>query len=178
MSSSCPVCKKQFEEIFKVPCHQPEPFVTVDAMKGIKAYGSIYMDKQIVCQSGRYLHFRFLGNGEERLVYMEQFDERDLSEKHRFHEANPQPCQEEGCTSNATTPCYYEWSNAEPDAWFCPEHIAKNGFCASCGIFSAGWESFDFNPNGLCDNCQAAFEDELSEDDFDDYEDEYESEFE
>lgn len=69
-------------------------------------------------------------------------------------------CQEDGCREIGI-PCYVgwdsandgEWSDTQPTAYFCPKHAPRHGFCGWCGQFSAGIESFDMNPRGLCDNC-------------------------
>lgn len=73
-------------------------------------------------------------------------------------------CQEEGCTSTDTTPCYYEPGD-QPDAYYCGEHIHDQGFCWGCGYFWAGVETFDFSSNGLCENCYGELEDEEDVDD-------------
>ncbi|HEY8598228.1 MAG TPA: hypothetical protein VIL85_07340 [Thermomicrobiales bacterium] len=67
-------------------------------------------------------------------------------------------CHEAGC-DRPGLPCYLpdldgtkDW--AEPDAYYCQGHIAATGFCAGCGNFHGGEESFDLDPHNLCDTCR------------------------
>lgn len=67
-------------------------------------------------------------------------------------------CEHEGCTQDAG-PCYlpnedYTGFDRKPAEWYCSEHAHEHGYCSACGEFWGGIESFDFNPNGLCDHCQ------------------------
>lgn len=67
------------------------------------------------------------------------------------------PCDEPGCTSTDTIACFL-MAEDEPDGYYCAEHAAGS-FCLGCGQFWAGNESFDFNPRGLCDNCDVEIDD-------------------
>src|SRR5438105_2823030 len=131
MTHQCPACRHEFEELFTVPTNSMEPFTSVDAMKGIRAYGIYAAPKTILCHVGAYVHFAFLKEaevqppdtpegkvwmvaGEERLVKMERFDQQALADAHEYHRANPQRCEhvenEMQCETDGL-PCYYEWSN-------------------------------------------------------------------
>lgn len=63
-------------------------------------------------------------------------------------------CQTEGCKEPAI-PCYLSGSGPpdEPDDLLCAEHCTDEGYCWGCGNFWAGIETFDFSPDGLCENC-------------------------
>lgn len=54
-------------------------------------------------------------------------------------------------------------------AYYCAEHAQEHGYCYICGQFWAGVERFDFDPSGLCPNCQDAIAYELGEDDEDEW---------
>jgi len=56
-----------------------------------------------------------------------------------------------------------EW----PPEHYCPEHCQLHGFCYGCGQFWAGCERFDFDPSGLCPNCQSELDAGLDWDDDD-----------
>ena len=80
---------------------------------------------------------------------------------------NKTTCWHRGCpTWQSLTACFL------PDGTFagnfCLDHC-QPFFCWGCGQFWAGIESFDFNPIGLCDNCNFEFRDELGEYDHYDY---------
>lgn len=60
-------------------------------------------------------------------------------------------CQQEGCSAEGWY-CEPPGKDA-PDEWYCPKHANQNGYCSACGGFFAGIESFEFRPDGLCDNC-------------------------
>lgn len=187
--TKCPGCKKEFDEVLTVPTNSMEPFTSVDVMKGFEAYGTFSAEKTILCHVGAYVHFAFLKvaeaqpadtppgmvymvPGEERLVKMERFDQQALADAHEQYLNNPQQCEHEAC-ENLGIPCYHEWTNDVPDAWYCHEHAHDEGFCPGCGLFCAGIESFDFSATGYCESCQDEFdEDQLDDDDIDDdYED-------
>jgi hypothetical protein len=63
-------------------------------------------------------------------------------------------CDHEGCYEEGEE-CFLPEGNAfgEPDCYYCPAHVFEHGFCAGCGQFWSGVESFDFG-NGFCDNCK------------------------
>jgi hypothetical protein len=187
----CPGCGKEFDKIYTVPSNVYEPFLAVDAMKGIQAYGTIQALKTVICHVVDHVHFAFLKEaeeqpsdcppgqvwmvpGEERLVKIEKFNQELLASKHEHHATNPQVCHEEECDAPGI-PCYYNWSDADPDDWYCHEHCYKNGFCPGCGLFNAGFESFDFAKDQLCESCHENWIAEFDEDEFD-YEDEFDFE--
>lgn len=166
MSKKCPKCLKPFEEVYTVHTTSKEPFTGVNPMEGLTAYGAYQAEKELLCHVGNYVHFRFLSDGEERLVRMVEFNQEVLADSHRSHWNNPLPCEHEGCKVLGI-PCYINWIDDDPNGWYCSEHAYENGFCSSCGIFHAGIERFDFfNPLGMCDNCRDQIESET-----DDYED-------
>lgn len=78
-----------------------------------------------------------------------------------------QPCEHPDCAEDGI-PCFLYPDLDTPHEWFCPTHAAENGYCASCGIFSSGIESFDFLHPGYCDNCWDEIEAENAEPDEDD----------
>ncbi len=103
--------------------------------------------------------------------------------KFKFH-----ICAHRGCWSRDTTGGYLptpSYDDVELVAYYCQKHIHAAGFCAICGAFNGGIESFEFG-NGMCDNCQIEYErdddyarddDEWDDDDpYDDYDQPYEPE--
>lgn len=173
MSAKCPHCFKPFDEVHVVHSNTKEPFLAVNVIEGLNAYGAIWVEKEILCRKGDYLHLRFTNDGEERLIHMVKFDPEYLAKQHEGHASNPLPCEHEGCTETGI-PCYLNWIDEEPNGWYCPDHAHENGFCPGCGLFSAGIESFDFSQSGLCENCQDELESEMYEpDEYDEYDDEY-----
>lgn len=83
--------------------------------------------------------------------------------KHLFNR-----CAEDGCWTKGD-PCYLDPCSDTPYEWVCCQHAHEAGYCYMCGCFWAGAESFDFNPSGLCPNCQS----EADENDYDREEDDY-----
>lgn len=75
-------------------------------------------------------------------------------------------CQVAGCTNDAI-PCWVEGGPPDdPDDRLCAEHCKDEGYCWGCGHLWAGIERFDFNPLGLCENCEVEFrEPEVAEED-------------
>ncbi len=174
----CPICQKEVEESFEVPGNSMEPFTGVDAMKSLKAWGGYGVLRTVLCQQGEWTHFKFDHSGAEHLVQMVKFDQQALADRHEYHNEHPQRCEhidesdqdedhKEQC-QELGIPCYFDWSNMEPDAWYCTEHAHNEGFCPGCGLYHAGTESFDFSPSGYCGQCQESFEDEVEDDDYDD----------
>lgn len=190
----CPICQKEFEKLYTVPVNRLEPMTSVDAMKGLDAYGVYDAPKTILHYEGEWVHFAFLTEadpqppdapegqvwmepGEERLVRMEILDQQALAEAHRQQRVNPERCQhvenEIQCEVEGI-PCYMSWTDVEPHGYYCTDHAHANGFCPMCGLFYAGFESFDFSPTGLCESCQGQVESEFDDEDWDD--DDYEDE--
>lgn len=165
----CPMCSKEFEEVHQVVSTSGEPFtaIALDPMAGLTAFGVYSAAKEILCHDGKYTHFRFLDNGEERLVKINKYEPDKLQEAHEYSEAHPQPCNEKGCTEIGR-PCYLSPLNLEPDDWYCDKHCHDAGYCSMCGLFNAGFESFDFSENGLCASCNEFLDDEYEAND-DDY---------
>ncbi len=151
----CPICKREVEKFFIAHSTSQEPYTAVSVMEGLQAFGAIQAVKDTLCWEKPYQHIRF-ADGEERLIRIDPFDQAALAEKHNYHQDHPQACNEPGCSAQGMA-CYLDWIHEEPEDWYCPEHAPKNGYCAGCGQFSAGFESFDFAPAGmagLCDACQ------------------------
>jgi hypothetical protein len=62
----------------------------------------------------------------------------------------------------------------EEPQYLCCTDAEKLGFCAGCGIFSAGIDSYDFGRyRGFCENCS----DELAADDAYNFGEEYEEDY-
>lgn len=81
-------------------------------------------------------------------------------------------CMQEGCTCLDVTECYLPESDfGKPDEFFCAAHARENGYCVSCGVFSAGIESFEVSRTGLCEHCEDELRCELGEYDDDEYDD-------
>jgi hypothetical protein len=81
-----------------------------------------------------------------------------------------QKCMYEGCDKTEyLTVLYNPWvddddEGSENGDTYCSEHV-PDCYCAGCGHFSAGIESFDFSPiKGLCSECVDELRDELGED--------------
>lgn len=52
---------------------------------------------------------------------------------------------------------------ADEAEFYCSGHAIEHGFCAGCGIYSAGVESFSFGDfPGLCSNCADHLKAELN----------------
>lgn len=173
MKHNCPECNKEFETIYLVQSTNAEPYTAVpwDMMNALEAYGTTHTDKQTICHSGNYLHFKFLHNNEERLVLMKEFDPTEIAVDRAENESAhvDKTCEEEGCT-NEGDPCYMNFCDTQANGYYCDDHAHDNGFCPMCNYFYAGIESFDFSPNGLCEQCQDQLADELGEyDDYDEY---------
>lgn len=80
-------------------------------------------------------------------------------------------CQEPACIEKAIRCVIRAWKKGESDhvEWYCPEHASKNGYCAGCGIYSAGTDGFDWptvygNVPGFCDTCSDEIESDVGED--------------
>lgn len=78
-------------------------------------------------------------------------------------------CQVPACKDRNVLECRINpWE--KPSDWLCSEHAEKEGFCAGCGLFCAGIESFDFGRYpGFCDNCQ----DEIRSNEWDEFDHEW-----
>ena len=71
---------------------------------------------------------------------------------------DPRECDFPGCHREAM-PCWLPDDLDQPSEYLCLEHARQAGYCAGCGRFSAGIESFDFGRYpGYCDNCQGELE--------------------
>jgi len=89
-----------------------------------------------------------------------------------YYEGDPHYSATKKQCPRGGAPCYLAAYSEQPDEYLCREHITIGGFCAGCGIFCAGIESFDFgNFPGWCDNCALELRDQWEEekDDGDDY---------
>lgn len=67
--------------------------------------------------------------------------------------------------------CYLGYGDEATVEYFCTDHINRAGYCISCRGFFAGIEDFDFNPNGLCHECQAEWDSEFEQSEGEDGED-------
>lgn len=180
MAYSCPQCRKVFEDLYVVHSNSMEPFTSDprDLKRGLEAYSVYGIEKDVICHQGAWLHFRFVESGEERLVQMRKVDEAGLQTIREKHAAEIHECQHEGCEERGT-PYYYNQLDAEVGAWYCDQHVYEGGFCAGCGYFCAGFESFDFSKSGLCESCEEELREEMGESgwaegiDWDDWDDEY-----
>ena len=61
----CPICNKKVEDYFESSVK--EPFTHYNPLAGLTIYGPFSAEKETICQTEKYLHFRF-EDGEERLV--------------------------------------------------------------------------------------------------------------
>jgi hypothetical protein len=164
----CPLCHKAIEVYFEV--HTDKPFTAHEPMEGLIAWGGIDVPRTILCQNDAFVHFAFDFNGQEHLVKMIGFNLEATAAAKDKNAKNPETCGHEGCT-NEGTPCYLMPLDEEAVGYYCWEHAHDEGFCPSCGHFFAGWESFDFSPDGLCEGCREMYRDEME--DYDEYEDDY-----
>jgi len=85
-------------------------------------------------------------------------------------------CNHEGYDTDGN-PCYYPNYEGEREedvfaGYYCHEHAPEEKFCAGCGTFCAGIESFEFSEvYGYCDNCADEIKTNLDE--FEEEEEEY-----
>lgn len=177
MEHKCPGCGKEFEEIVKVVTGSLEPYtaIALDPMAGLDAWGSIFQQKETICHHGNFVHFRFVDDGEERLVEMLPYEPEAIAAALQANEANEVVCEHEGCESKETAPYYMTPLEREPHAYYCADHAYGEGFCTGCRQFLAGFESFDFSPGrsvGLCSDCYHELQSEMDDGigDYDDYE--------
>ena len=83
-------------------------------------------------------------------------------------------CQSPGCQEEAIE-CRIKPGSVVDDH-LCPQHASEAGYCACCGDFWAGVNSFDFAKSGLCEHCEAELEaesEEIDDDDIDDDTDDF-----
>lgn len=65
----------------------------------------------------------------------------------------PTRCQHEGC-QEAGLSCRIVIDEGDlPWEFYCPAHAAEHGYCAACGEFWAGIDSFEFLHPGFCNQC-------------------------
>ena len=62
-------------------------------------------------------------------------------------------CEHEGCKEPGLA-CFLPDDQDAPSYFYCRDHAQEGGFCSACGNFWGGVESFEFDPDGLCDNCR------------------------
>lgn len=73
-------------------------------------------------------------------------------------------CQESGCRQAGRLCVIEPEQTAEykrAEDWYCGEHAIVNGYCASCGAFWGGVDSFE--RNGICDHCADQLEADYEE---------------
>lgn len=88
-------------------------------------------------------------------------------------------CEHDGCDADAI-PCQLDDDRCAERVteWLCPEHAAEAGYCASCGDFWGGIDTFEFRHPGLCDHCWEALRADAGEGDPNDLDvDEYVAEY-
>jgi hypothetical protein len=166
----CPKCGKQFDELKTVHSSSLEPFTatSVHVMEGLDAWGIYDAEKAIICHEDNFVHFVFLGDGEERLVQMVAPNFKEIETAREQAAQIQKNCEHEGCEKQGE-PCYINQHDLEPNGYYCDDHKREAGFCPGCNLFWMGWESFDFSPTGLCELCADELADEL--DDFEEAED-------
>lgn len=181
MTHKCPGCGKEFENLYKVVSQTLEPYtaIALDPMKGLDAYGAYWVEKETICHTKHFVHFRFVDDGEERLVEMLPYEPDKLQAAHEANEQKEAICAHDGCKSKETSPYYMSPLDTEPYAYYCGDHAYEEGFCTGCRQFLAGFEEFDFSPGrhiGLCGGCYAQLQDEIDAEYYDD-DDEWDFEY-
>jgi predicted amidophosphoribosyltransferase len=164
----CPVCQKDTEYI-EFECNEAFTSPAELAFKALNVWGAYSAPKETICEAPEFVHFRFLGNGTEQLVKMLGFDREKFASEQEKLRAEKQPCEHRD--ENSKSACDKEGNAVfsmfqpdEPIGFFCDEHCFENGACPGCYYFLAGWESFDFSQSGYCDECDAAFRQDFSDD--------------
>jgi hypothetical protein len=79
-----------------------------------------------------------------------------------FETGTRQECMEDGC-ANEGMDCYLPDDREQASYAYCSEHAFDEGFCKGCGQFWGGVESFEFLNGGYCDECRAALDSEMSD---------------
>ena len=179
MKQGCPSCKKEVEYI-EFECNAPFTAPAELALQALTVWGAYSAPKEQICHSltdsGDFVHFRFLGDGSERLVKMLGFDRQKYVAKQEQIRSLKKPCEhrdenDKPICSKEGNPIFSAFQPDEPLGYYCDEHCFENGACPGCYEFLAGWESFDFSESGYCDGCMDDFRESFDDDDDRDYED-------
>lgn len=64
----CPICQHPVTSYYETESKQP--FIHTVALIGLDIWGSLQVEKSIVCQNDQYVHFVFHYDNEHRLVKM------------------------------------------------------------------------------------------------------------
>lgn len=169
----CPSCQKEVEYI-EFECDEAFTAPAELRFKALNVWGVYSAPKEIICTSYEFVHFRFLGDGSERLVKMLGFNREKFAEDQEKLRNEKQPCQHTGedektiCQAQGNA-VFSMFQPDEPIGYYCDEHCFENGACAGCYQFLAGWESFDFSQSGFCEECEEDFKRKFSDDDDDEY---------
>lgn len=169
MNKLCSICMRFVEETFTVHNNNLEPFTSIDPMEGLVAWGGYGVARTLLCVGKDFVHFKFDHDGGEHLVFMKEYNPKALQALYDDWQDHPEPCQHEDCFEPGIA-CRFAWELEAVEEWLCHEHAPAEGYCSNCGVYSAGTEGFDFEHPGWCNDCYAALQDEL--DDEDDWEDE------
>lgn len=165
----CPMCHKDIEEFHRV--WSDAPFTAKAGLEGLLAWGGYGVERVVLCQSDRFVHFRFVVTNKEHLVEMVPDLDKKRAIIREHHKSQKHGCDQAGC-ENEGEPGWSMWGEEEPLGFYCWDHAYENGFCPGCMTFMAGIESFDFSSSGLCANCEADLEPEWEDEDeleFDDF---------
>ena len=157
----CPKCRKEVEYI-EFECDAPFTAPAELRFKALNVWGVYSAPKEAICQTSEFVHFKFLGNGSERLVKMLGFDREAFAENQEKLRNVKQTCQH--TDENEKTVCqtmgnavFSMFEPDEPLGYFCDEHCFENGACPGCYQFLAGWEWFEFSETGFCEECEQEF---------------------
>lgn len=161
----CPWCGQEFEDMPTVHVRNMEPFTAIAPMEGLAAWGVYAENKEVIHQKDGIVHWRW--GEQDRLTEMVEFDGNRLAIMREYWEGHPQPCSHESCEHEGMA-CYLNTLDDTPHEWYCEEHAHEHGYCALCGFFNAGFESFDFDPDGWCESCREEIEMEFEDYDDDD----------
>jgi hypothetical protein len=164
----CPKCGKTFDDMKTVHSTSLEPFTAtaIHVMEGLDAWGIYDAEKAIICHQDNFVHFVFLGDGQERLVHMVAPNFKEIEEARDRAAKIPKQCEHDGCQSKGE-PCYINQHDLEPNGYYCDDHKRNEGFCPGCNLLWAGIESFDFSPTGFCELCAEELTADLDDDDYD-----------
>lgn len=153
----CPMCKKKVDSY--TTCRADEPFTAKEPIEGLEAWGAYSVEKELLCFDGTYVHFRFVADGESRLVKLEEFNLEKIRKAQALEQQQYHTCEHEGCQAEGQA-YYMRPYDEEANGWYCDEHAQIEGFCWGCHLFAAGTERFDFGKSGLCGSCEQDYEDE------------------
>lgn len=171
-TEECPNCKKEVEYI-EFECDAAYTAPAELRFEALNVWGAYSAPKETICETPGFVHFKFLGNGSERLVKMLGFDREKFNEKLEKLRNEKQPCEHsdretgESCQAEGNA-IFTLFDPDKPIGYICDKHCRENGACPGCYYFLAGLESFDFSQTDYCEECQEEFDQEFSNDDDDD----------